>query len=193
MEDLLNNAAYTLQLAQKLTVMKNQWTLTKIDNNPTELGVIAQKRMSLKENVTCTTPDGSAVLFQISGRNVLELKGRYDVTDGSGATIGTISKAFGASLGRSTYMIETGSGHWTLTETSHVQAILRRILGVLTDIPWFMRVQFSLLDETGSHVGHVNRSNRGIKDTYEIRVEDPRLDQRMAAAVGVAADAFMNR
>ncbi|MEN9802532.1 MAG: hypothetical protein RLZ37_1657, partial [Actinomycetota bacterium] len=30
-------------------------------------------------------------------------------------------------------------------------------------------------------------------DTYEIRVDDEALDMRVAAAIGVAADAFMNR
>ena len=32
-----------------------------------------------------------------------------------------------------------------------------------------------------------------IKDTYEIQVNDDALDMRVAAALGVAADAFMNR
>jgi len=56
-----------------------------------------------------------------------------------------------------------------------------------------MRVQFSLLNETGALVGHVNRANMKIKDTYDIRVDDDRLDMRLAAAMGVAVDAFMNR
>jgi uncharacterized protein YxjI len=32
-----------------------------------------------------------------------------------------------------------------------------------------------------------------IKDTYEIQVNDDALDMRVAAAIGVAVDAFMNR
>ncbi|MEY2767702.1 MAG: hypothetical protein RI912_1365, partial [Actinomycetota bacterium] len=47
--------------------------------------------------------------------------------------------------------------------------------------------------ESGAQVGHVNRANMKIKDTYDIRVDDDRLDMRMAAAMGVAVDAFMNR
>lgn len=73
-----------------------------------------------------------------------------------------------------------------------LQAILRRVMNQV-DIPWFMRVQFSLLNESGVQVGHVNRANMKIKDTYDIKVDDDRLDMRMAAAMGVAVDAFMNR
>jgi len=189
----LQNTPYTLSLVQKLTMMKNQWTVSRTDGTPHDIGIIAQKRMALKESVTCTSLDGSSVLFRIQGRKVLEIKGSYDVTDGSGQSIGSITKDFKASLGRSTYVIETQHGRWTLTETSQFQAILRRVVGMISDIPWLMRVQFSLLDEAGTQVGHVNRANMKLKDTYEIQVDDGRLDQRMAAAMGVAVDAFMNR
>lgn len=189
----MQNTPYTLSLVQKLTMMKNQWTVSRTDGTPHDIGIIAQKRMSLKESVTCTSLDGSSVLFRIQGRKVLEIKGSYDVTDGAGQSIGSITKDFKASLGRSTYVIETQHGRWTLTETSQFQAILRRVVGMISDIPWLMRVQFSLLDEAGTQVGHVNRANMKLKDTYEIQVDDGRLDQRMAAAMGVAVDAFMNR
>jgi uncharacterized protein YxjI len=173
-------------------MMQNRWTVTRIDTSPVDLGYIVQKRMALKESVTCTSPDGAAVVFRIQGRKVLELGGVYDVVDGDDGPIGTLSKNFKASLGRSTYTIETPQGRWTLTETSQLQAILRRVMN-LVDIPWFMRVQFSLMDESDVQVGHVNRANMKIKDTYDIKVDDDRLDMRMAAAMGVAVDAFMNR
>lgn len=149
--------------------------------------------MSLKESVTCKTPDGSAVLFHVQGRKVLELAGTYDVLDDTGLQIASISKDFKASLGRSTYRVETPYGSWVLTERSQLQAVLRRVVRVVSDIPWLMRVQFALFNESGAEVGHIHRANFKIKDTYEIQINDPRLDQRVAAALGVAADAFMNR
>jgi uncharacterized protein YxjI len=186
-------ASYTLTLSQKLTVMKNQWTISRVNPAPADIGVVAQKRMSLKESVTCKTLDGTGVLFQIKGRKVLEIAGTYDVFDGTGAHIASISKDFKASLGRSTYQIETPFGRWTLTERSQFQAILRRVVRVVADIPWLMRVQFVLLNESNQEVGYIHRANFKIKDTYEIHVADQRLDQRVASALGVAADAFMNR
>jgi hypothetical protein len=123
----------------------------------------------------------------------IELVGTYDIADGDGAPLGSLTKDVGASLGRSTYLVETSGGRWTVTETSAAKAIARRLVAFFTDRPWLFRVQFSVLDARGAQVGHVNRKNRRLIDTYEIHIEDDTLDQRVAAAVGVAIDAFMNR
>jgi uncharacterized protein YxjI len=157
------------------------------------LGTIEQARMKLKEQVKCTLPDGNGVWFAIKARSAIELATTYDITDSTGAPLGTMTKDFATSLGRSTYHVETPSGKWTVTETSQVQAIIRRLVGLFLDVPWLLRVQFSILNATGQQIGHVNRANMKIKDTYEIQVDDDLLDMRVAAAMGVAVDAFMNR
>jgi uncharacterized protein YxjI len=185
--------AYTLELAQKLTLMKNIWYLSLVSATPTPLGTIEQARMKLKEEVTCKTPDGESVWFTIKARSMIELAATYDVKDANGAPLATMTKDFATSLGRSTYTVETPAGTWTVTETSQAKAIARRVVGLITDIPWLFRVQFSILSPLGTHVGHVNRANFKIKDTYEIHVDDDTLDMRVAAAIGVAVDAFMNR
>ena len=185
--------AYTLELAQKLTLMKNIWHLTQIDSTPTPLGTIEQARMKLKEEVKCTTPDGTSIWFTIKARSAIELAATYDIKDANGAPLATMTKDFATSLGRSTYKVETPAGQWIVTETSQAKAIARRIVGLITDIPWLFRVQFSIVNPAGETIGHVNRANFKIKDTYEIRVEDDTLDVRVAAAIGVAVDAFMNR
>jgi len=185
--------AYSLRLAQKFTVLRNVWHLSRVDGTPVELGTIEQALMKLRERVTCKSADDTGTLFSISARRILEIASTYDVTAGDGTAIGTIAKDFRASLGRSTYRVVTSEGTWIVTETSLVKAIARRVVGVVTNLPWPFRVQFSILDASGSHVGHVNRANMRIRDTYDIRVDDDALDIRMAAAIGVAVDAFMNR
>lgn len=185
--------AYTLELAQKLTMMKNIWSLSQVDTTPIPLGTIEQARMKLKEEVTCKMPDGNTIWFTIKARSAIELAATYDIKDGNGAALATMTKDFATSLGRSTYKVETPQGTWTVTETSQAKAIIRRVVGLLADVPWLFRVQFSILNASGQPVGHVNRANLKIKDTYEIRVEDDALDMRVAAAMGVAVDAFMNR
>lgn len=185
--------SYTLDLTQKLTLMKNVWHLSRIDGQITPLGTIEQARMKLKEQVKCTLPDGNGVWFAIKARSAIELATTYDITDSTGAPLGTMTKDFATSLGRSTYHVETPNGKWTVTETSQVQAIIRRLVGLFLDVPWLLRVQFSILNATGQQIGHVNRANMKIKDTYEIQVDDDLLDMRVAAAMGVAVDAFMNR
>jgi uncharacterized protein YxjI len=185
--------SYTLDLTQKLTLVKNIWHLSRIDGQITPLGTIEQARMKLKEQVKCTLPDGNGLWFAIKARSALELATTYDITDGTGAPLGTMTKDFAASLGRSTFHVETAAGKWTVTETSQAQAIIRRVVGLVIDVPWLLRVQFSILNASGQQIGHVNRANMKIKDTYEIKVDDDLLDMRMAAAIGVAVDAFMNR
>jgi uncharacterized protein YxjI len=185
--------SYTLDLTQKLTVMKNVWQLSRIDGQNTALGTIEQARMKLKEQVKCTLPDGSGLWFAIKARSAIELAATYDITDGTGTPLGTMTKDFGTSFLRSTYHVETPTGKWTVTETSKAQAIIRRVVGLVIDVPWLLRVQFSILNATGQQIGHVNRANMKIKDTYEIQVNDDALDMRVAAAIGVAVDAFMNR
>ena len=185
--------SYTLDLTQKLTMMKNIWHLSRIDGQNTPLGTIEQARMKLKEQVKCTLPDGSGSWFAIKARSALELATTYDITDGTGSPLGIMTKDFAASLGRSTFHVETPAGKWTVTETSKAQAIIRRVVGLVIDLPWLLRVQFSILNATGQQIGHVNRASMKIKDTYEIHVDDDLLDIRVAAAIGVAVDAFMNR
>jgi len=183
---------YRLELAQRLTVMKNVWELSRTDGpSPVTVGKISQARMKLREHVTCTTPDGAAVVFTIKARSVIELGGTYDIADGNATPLAVMTKDFKASLGRSTYRIQTPTGNWTVTETNPTLAFVRRIVNVVTNIPWLLRIQFSILDENGTPVGHVKRANMRIRDTYDIAVTDDRLDQRVA--VGVAVDAFMNR
>jgi uncharacterized protein YxjI len=185
--------AYTLELAQKLTVMKNVWRLSRVDGQAMPLGTIEQARLRLRDQVRCERADGTGLLFTVRARSVIELVATYDIADGDGAALGTLTKDVRASLGRSTYRVETPVGQWTVTETSAAKAIARRLVGFLTDLPWLFRVQFTILDAAGAQVGHVNRANLRIRDTYEIRVEDDALDVRVAAAIGVAIDAFMNR
>lgn len=184
---------YTLELAQRLTFMKNVWQLSRVDGEATPLGTIEQARLRLRERVDCQRADGAGLWFAVRARSAIELVATYDITDGSGAALGTLTKDVRASLGRSTYRVDTPSGSWTVTETSAAKAIARRLVGFLTDLPWLFRVQFSVLDASGRPVGHVNRKDRRLIDTYEIRIEDDALDQRVAAAIGVAVDAFMNR
>jgi len=185
---------YRLELAQRLTLMKNVWEVTRTDGPaPQSIAKVSQARMKLREKVTCTTPDGNATIFSLQARNIIELGGTYDVTEYTGAHLGTIGKDFAASLGRSTYRVESPSGAWTVTETNATLAMIRRIVNIVADVPWLLRIQFSILDETGRQVGHINRANMRIKDTYDILVEDDRLDMRLAIAAGVAVDAFMNR
>ena len=179
-----------LELRQHLTVVQNRWDLLRLEpgGGETVLGQATQKRFSLKEQVRFVGTDGSLV-FSIGARNVLEVAGTYDVLDADGVTLATIKKEFARSLTRSTYAATTPAGAIEVAERGTARAIIRRIW-MLTDLPWFLPIHFDIsLD--GTVVGFIDR-RRKLVDRYLISY-DGDIDWRVAAALGVAADAFMNR
>lgn len=189
----MNSAGYLLQLRQKLTMIQNRYEVVRIESGgESVLAYATQKRFTLKEKVTFTDETGE-VAFTLGARNVFEVRGTYDVTGADGAVLATVSKDFGASLLRSTYTVE-GPG-WQLVgqERGPVKAALRRVIGAVSDIPWPFPIQFDFTDPTGRSVVSIDRQALKVRDRYDIQVHEPRFDWRVAAALGVTVDAFMNR
>ena len=183
--------AYTLELRQRLTAVKNRYDIVRADPGTPEanVGFVEQKRFTLKERITVFTDETkNEVLFTIGARNIMEIKGTYDIDDVNGQRLATITKEFGKSLMRSTYTVETPLGNLTVTERSMAVAILRR---VQNNIP--LPIRFDVKAPDGTAVATVDRKIMRLRDLYYIRVYDDRLEWRLAAAIGVACDAFMNR
>jgi uncharacterized protein YxjI len=138
-------------------------------------------------------PDKSQVAFTVGARNILELVGTYDVAGPAGELLATIRKDGAASLLRSTYRVELGDGTQLVgQERGAVKAVLRRIVGLATDFPWPLPVQFDFTRSDGAVLLSVERRLR-LRDAYHVPVADDALDWRVAAALAVAVDAFMNR
>jgi hypothetical protein len=188
--------AYVLELRQKFTVLQNRYDLVRIDQSgtATPLAYAEQKRFSLKEKVTFWSgSDKSAVAFTIGARNIIELVGVYDVQGPGGELLATIRKAGKASLLRSTYVVELPTGAVvTGQERGQVKAVLRRIVGLASDFPWPFAIHFDFADQSGRPVLAVERQMR-LRDVYKVPVADGELDWRVAAALAVTVDAFMNR
>ena len=183
--------AYTLELRQRLTAVKNRFDIVRVEPNGQEenLAYVEQKRFSLKEKITFFTDESkNEVAFTMGARNIMELKGTYDIEDGAGQRLATISKQFGKSLLRSTYTLDTPMGTLTVTERSMAVAVIRRLQN---SIP--LPIRFDANAPDGSQVATVDRKIMRLRDLYYIRVNDDRLEWRLAAAIGVACDAFMNR
>ena len=183
--------AYRLELRQHFTVMVNRWDLSRVAPTQAQLGFIEQKRMSLRERVTCWDPSRANVLFTIQAENIVELAGKYVVADAAGQQLARIEKDFKGSLAQSTYRVLTGAGTYTVREKGRVRAILRRLWGLVVDWPWLLPIQFEVLRDGGADAGSIQRQWSRLRDVYDI--DDDALDQRVAAAAAVAVDAFMNR
>jgi hypothetical protein len=162
------------------------------------LAFVRQKKLALKEDIRFFADDSEQEeLFRIKARQLLELRGRYDVTTPEGERIGVLEKVFGRSLLRSTWRVLDAEEQHVATaqEKSMPVAILRRVIDL---VPYGELVpivfQFVILmDER--EAGELRRPI-GLRDRYILRLGgDPerRIDRRVAVALAIALDALQSR
>ncbi|MBK5305329.1 MAG: hypothetical protein JJD92_01430 [Frankiaceae bacterium] len=186
--------AYALELRQRFTPLQNRYDLVGVDASGSEsiLGYAEQKRFSLKEKVTFWSgQDRSQVVFTIAARNVFDIAGTYDVAAADGTVLATIAKDVMSSFTRSTYTVDVGGRRLVGKERGAVKAILRRVVEVLSDIPWFFPIHFDFTSNDGLAMT-IERQMK-LRDVYRISISDGTLDWRVAGALAVTIDAFMNR
>ena len=186
--------AYALELRQRFTPLQNRYDLVGVDASGAEtpLGYAEQKRFSLKEKVTFWSgADRAQVVFTIAARNVFEIAGTYDVAGGDGAVLATIQKDFKSSLTQSTYTVDVGGRRLVGKERGVIKALARRAVEVLTDWPWIFPIHFDFTSSDGLTMS-IERQMK-LRDVYRITIADGTLDWRVAGALAVTIDAFMNR
>ena len=191
---------------QKVTFMVNRYQVyaANPDGTPGALPAFAeQKRLKLKEEVRFFADEATPrPVFSFRARQRLDVHAEHDVLDEQGRPLGRFGKEFGASLLRSTWTLRgPGAGDGTGLEARGrerrpVIAVLRRIWRVipyLGDV-WVPFVfHFDFVDtRTGAPVMSCER-RRTIRDRYDVTVQDPRLDFRVAASMAVALDALQSR
>jgi len=187
--------AYVIELRQRFTPLQNRYDVVGVDAAGTEtpLAYAEQKRFALKEKVTFWAgADRSQVVFTLGARNVLDLRGTYDVLAGDGTQLAVVAKDVVSSFTRSTYKVEVGSERMVGQERSPVQALLRRLFETFLDTPWFLPIHFDFAGAQGAQVLSIERQLK-LRDVYTVTVYDSSLDWRVPAALAVTVDAFMNR
>ena len=176
---------------QKLTMMVNRYELRHPgpDGGPgTLIAVAQQKRLALKEQVTFyADEERTRPVFSFKARQAIDLGAGYDVFDERGEAIGFFRKDFGRSLLRSTFHVEGPGYAGTGQERSQLVALVRRF----TEIP-FLPIHFDYVGSDGQPLLSVERQGT-VRDRYTVRVPDPRVDYRVAAAIAVAMDALLSR
>lgn len=159
---------------------------------------VRQARLKVKEEITFYADEGQTEeLFRLKARAVLELGGRYDVTETDGTRVGTIEKVFGKSLLRSTWRILDADEQELAVarERSVPIALLRRAIdfvpyGELVPILFHFTI-----DANGAHLGDMTRA-WGVRDRYALDLaadSERTIDRRLAVALGVALDALQSR
>ncbi len=178
-----------LVVRQRITAMVNRYEIRAQSKDGELLAVAQQKRMAMKEQVTFYADEQRTVpVFGFRARAVLDVHGVTDVVDAAGAPIGTFRKDFAASLLRSTWILEQpGLPELRGAERSMPVALLRRFL--LEFLPY----HFDFVRPDGTTVMTVEKKFAFGRDAYDVRIADPGLDRRLAAAMAVALDALQAR
>jgi hypothetical protein len=159
---------------------------------------VRQKKLAIKEDIRFFADESeSEELFRLRARQMLDVRGRYDVTLPDGERIGTLEKVFGASLLRSTWRIRDAAEQevGTAQERSMPLALLRRAIDL---VPYgeFVPILFQFtIRVDGREVGELRRPV-GVRDRYILRLEndtEQRIDRRVAVALAIALDALQSR
>jgi uncharacterized protein YxjI len=185
-------AQHQLLIRQRIRFMVNQYEVHAVAPDGSAAGLLAfaqQKRVAFKEQVTLYTDETKRTpVLGFRARQVMDLGATYDVTDASGAPIGSFRKDFGRSLLRSTWHLEQpGYGVLTGQETDVAVAVLRRFLEWLSWLPYHF--EFTV----GGRPGFSVIKRRGLRDRYIVTIHDPRIDRRLVAAMAIALDALQAR
>jgi uncharacterized protein YxjI len=161
---------------------------------------VKQKKLTIREDIRFrTSPDGEAYLFMIKSRTVFEFRGRHDVWDANGQSIGTLEKVFGASLLRSHWRVRDSEGNelFEAHEASWVIALVRRLADLGPD--WFSLLTWLpfnfVLKRGGDEVGTYKRVLGKFRDRYVLEIGEGLrdVDRRLVLAFAVALDALQDR
>jgi uncharacterized protein YxjI len=185
---------------QRITLMVNRYEIRMANPDGSEGALMAfaeQKRMKLKEEINFFTDESrTRRVFSFRARQRLDVRAEHDVYDEGGQVIGWFSKQFGASLLRSTWNLSVPGVTAVGQERNQLIALLRRIWDLIPYVGdiWVPFVfHFDFLDTaTGQPVMSSERV-WAMRDRYDVTVNDPRLDFRVAAAMAVALDALQSR
>jgi uncharacterized protein YxjI len=194
-------------IEQKITMMANQYRIFTADDTGTkqeQIGFVHQKRLAFRERFDFFTDESrTTVLFKVQARSVIDVGARYDVIDDQDKVLGTIGKAFKASLLRSTWNVFASDDDQTplvvARERSTALAIFRRVWEVLPylgDLPFFLKYHFDFKKPSDETVLATYEKTTTFRDHYLLRIQDPlekEIDWRTLVALGVMMDAMQSR
>ncbi len=195
---------YSIQ--QKITPLVNRYAVYDIstpDSEPVMIAFVEQKRFSFKEQIAFYTDETKAtVAFNVKAEKVMDVHGRFNVTDASDNKISSMRKVFKSSLLRSTWEIMDSDDvvRMTVREKSLGNALFRRVWALLPyigDIPFIWKYHF-IFTPTGSETStaHYVKTKR-FRDHYELQVDDESLLETLGwqtlVAQGVLLDALQSR
>lgn len=186
---------------QKFSLVVNEYDVETPDGG--QVAFVRQKPFAFKEELRFTPDRGSdRTLLTMKARSRFDPTATYDVKGPGGDQVGVVRKAFGASLLRSTWVLERPDGTEIATarEKKLWVALFRRLVGFVPYVGSFadwlpIPYDFVFLDGE-RELAHFRRRRGSLRDTYDLDLtQDPgrSLDRRLVLAVAVGLDALQAR
>lgn len=196
-----------LYVRQRLTAFVNRYEVYGPDEQ-TPVAFCQQRRFALREDLRFySNEDMHTEVLRVQARRVVDIGGRYDVTEPDGTRVGSLERRAGRSLLRTTWALLDPDGHelaW-LQERNVAAAAIRRIQNVIQLIPiiGLVSIVFDLIPipyhfdvRVGDRIVGRHTRIRGWRDRYRMVIDgDPerRIDRRLVLAIAVALDALQSR
>jgi hypothetical protein len=182
------------RLDQLIRPVSNLYKITALapgDEAGAPVAFARQKKLALREDLRFFADESeSEEVFRVKARQMVDVGGRYDVTDPAGERIGVLQRHLARTLVRTSWAVlgpdETPVAE--VTESSAQRAIFRRVI----DIPILYHFTIAM---DGRQVGEVRRV-LSLRDRYVMKLggdPDRRLDRRMGVALLVVLDALQAR
>lgn len=191
----------TYIIEQKIAPLANQYRIFGSDENGNKAELVAfahQKRFAFKEQVDFFTDEARADLaVSIKAEKVMDIHGKFFVTDPSGKTLGALRKVFGASFFRSTWEILDNDDRAVarVTERSLPLAIVRRIWGIvpyLGDIPFLFKYHFVFLQPSNQKALADYIKVTRFRDHYRLDIHDEALLKKVGWQTLVGQAVFLD-
>ncbi len=195
-------AADRFLIDQLVRPVVNLYRVTPLAGGDTPAGppvaFVRQKRLALKEDIRFFADENERdELFRLKARQMLDVRGRFDVTAPGGEPIGALEKQFRRSLLRSTWKVLDGEGREQalVQERSAPIALLRRAIDFVPYGELVPIVFHFTITADGRPLGDLTR-RWGIRDRYVLDLggdSERTLDRRLAIALAIALDALQGR
>ena len=186
---------------QKFSLVVNEYDIETQDGG--QVAFVRQKPFAFKEELRFTPDRGSdRTLLTMKARSRFDPTATYDVKGPDGTVFGIVRKAFGASLLRSTWVLESPEGTEVATarEKKLWVALFRRVVGFVPYVGSFadwLPIPYDFVFFQGEQeLAHFRRRRGSLRDTYDLDLTQDaqrRLDRRLVLAVAVGLDALQAR
>lgn len=186
---------------QKFSLVVNEYDIELPEGD--QVAFVRQKPFAFKEELRFTPDRGiDRTLLTMKARSRFDPTATYDVKGPDGATVGIVRKAFGASLLRSTWVLQSPEGTEIATarERKLWVALVRRAVGFVPyigSVADWLPIPYDFVFFKGEQeLAHFRRRRGSLRDTYDLDLsQDPgrTLDRRLVLAVAVGLDALQAR